>query len=75
MATINSFHKDSGPYNHAVLAVERIEDDGSTEIVGVIREPIIKTYCQPETVFISSLPDGSQQKEHPNWEDAISRFA
>lgn len=75
MATINTFHKDSGPYNYAVLAVERVEDDGSTEIVGAIREPIIKTYYLPDTVFISSLPDGSQQREHANWEDAISRFA
>lgn len=74
MATINIFHKDSGPFNHAVLAVERVEDDGSTEIIGVIREPIVKTHYKADTVFVSSLPDGSRQQEHATWEEAFGRF-
>ena len=75
MATINTFHKDTGIYNHAVLAVERIEDDGTSEIVGVIREPVVRTYLKEDTVFVSSLPDGSHSQEHATWEDAISRFS
>ena len=75
MATINTFHKDSGAYNHAVLAVERIEDDGTSKVVGVIREPVVRTYLKEDTVFVSSLPDGSHTQEHATWEDAISRFS
>lgn len=74
---VEAFPIDGGAYNHGAWAVERVTETVDVrrfERIGIIREPMVKTYMEGNK-FESTNAYGADRQMHKTWDEALARFS
>lgn len=73
---IETFEIDSTNANHAVWAVELVTETPDVrrfERLGLISQPVVKTYMEGNE-YVSTNAYGADRQLHKTWEEAVARF-